>query len=132
MKSRILLALLLVFQSGAAFPSNDSRPGYSTCPVLTFDQAMRQNVAYAEVSTSALMKRAKSKVMPETPASCNCAGTVKVQVRVEGKRVVCATALNGPQALQETAVKAAMRWQFDEQLNPSDVTGVLVFNFTKQ
>ena len=130
MKIRVLLVSLLVIQSVTALPK-DSLPVYSTCPVLTFDEAVRQNVAYAEVSTSALMKRAKTKFKPETPVSCKCAGRVKVQVNVEGERVICATALNGPQTLQEAAVKAAMQWRFDERLNPSDVTGVLVFDFKK-
>ena len=129
MKIRVLLISLLAIQSVAVF-SKDSQTGYSTCPVLTFNQAMRQNVAYMEVSTSALVKYAKTKVKPETPASCKCADRVEVQVKVEGERVVCAKALNGPQPLQEAAVKAAMQWRF-EQLDFSDVTGLLMFDFKK-
>jgi antirestriction protein ArdC len=131
MKIRVLLISLLAIQSVVVF-SKDSQPGYSTCPVLTFDQAVRQNVAYGEVSTSALLKHAKKKVKPETPASCKCAGRVKVEVKmIESGRVVCATALNGPQPLQEAAVRAAMQWQFSADSNFSDVVGVLVFDFKK-
>ena len=130
MKTRALLFSLLAIQSVAVF-SKDSQTGYSTCPVLTFDQAVRQNVAYGEVSTSALLKHAKTKVKPETPASCKCAGRVKVEVKIESGRVVCATALDGPQPLQEAAVRAAMQWQFSTDSNFSDVVGVLVFDFKK-
>jgi hypothetical protein len=129
MKIRVVLISLLVIQSAIAFPG--SQPFYSTCPVLTPDQLVRQNVAYGEVSTSALLKHAKTKVKPETPASCKCAGRVKVQVMVEGERVRCATALNGPPPLREAAVKAAMQWRFDGKLDTGDVTGVLVFDFKK-
>jgi hypothetical protein len=129
MKTRIVLISILAIQSVATLPK-DAQPNYSTCPVLTFDQAMRQDVAYLDVSSSALMKHAKTQVKPETPTSCRCVGRVKVQVKVEGERVVCATALNGSQSLQEAAVKAAMQWRF-EQLDFSDVTGVLVFDFKK-
>ena len=118
--------LLMLFLSAAA--QQEGVP-YSTCPSLSLEQAVRQNVAYAEVSTHKLMKYANLRVQPKLPGSCRCGGKIKVSVR--GRRRTCcrATALGGHPLLQEAAVEAAMQWRFEKKREVSDITGILVFDF---
>jgi hypothetical protein len=121
-----LAALVLMWFLTA--PGEQEKP-YSTCPSLSLEEAVRQNVAYSEVSTHMLMKYAKLKVQPKPPASCKCKGKIKVRVMVERDHVVCATAVGGHPLLQEAAVEAAMKWRFQNQKHVSDITGILVFDF---
>jgi len=117
----LLLAVLWAGQTG------QQEAPYSNCP----DNMMLRNVGYAHVSSSELMKYAKVKVQPHAPSSCRCAGTVKVQVFVEGERPFCAQALDGHPMLQKAAVEAAMQWRFKKK-RPAfreDIYGEIAFDF---
>jgi len=121
----ILATLLLMWFLSA---QQEAQP-YSTCPSRSLEEAVRQNVAYAEVRTRELMKYATVKVSPKPPASCKCRGKIMVNVKIEGESVVCAYALGGHPLLQKAAVDAAMQWRFKKKRQISDITGVLAFDF---
>ena len=129
MTATILLLSTLLFPAQSELPDGTTGSGYTTCPVLSLEEALKQDVVYLKVKTRELMKYAVVRVQPKPPASCKCGGRVRVQIRVEGERVECATALDGHPLLQEAAVKAAMQWRFKENPKNDSVIGTLVFDF---
>jgi len=129
MTTTILLISAFFFPVQGELPHGNTESGYTTCPVLTLEQSLKQDVAYLRVKTRELMKYALVKVQPKAPPSCKCSGRVRVQVRVERERVACATALDGHPLLQEAAVKAALQWHFKENPRYNSVIGTLVFDF---
>jgi hypothetical protein len=124
----LLISAVLFHTQGALLPGITA-PRYTTCPEMSMEEALKQNVAYMQVKTRELLKYATVKVQPKAPASCRCRGSVRVEIKVEGERVACATALNGHPLLQEAAVKAAMQWRFKENPRYDSVIGMLVFEF---
>lgn len=72
-------------------------------------------------------------VYPEEARKTRAAGTVQVQVLVDKTgNVVSATAIFGPQILQEAAIKAAMRAKFKPTIvggAPVMVKGILTYDF---
>jgi hypothetical protein len=104
---------------------------YSTCPKRNIEEAASRSVAYSELSTTQLAKRAKKKILPSVPPNCRCNGTVEVTVTVfvEGNKTVCASADNGHPLLQKAAVDAASKWTYREELHNSTFTGKLIFGF---
>lgn len=127
----IVIAALLLF-AAYALPQalskeiQDSSGFYSTCP--DFEHSVVRSVAYVEASKSELIKWAINKPKPEMTARPE---TVRVRVQVEGERVFCAQALNGPPEKQKDAVGAAMKWRFKKDRGDfkSCVIGQLEFRF---
>ena len=88
------------------------------------------------ISDSVLQGHAAYRARPEYPQSAKRArisGAVIIEVTVdETGKVVEAKSLCGPNALVETAVKAAYDWKFTPTLlngNPVKVKGTITFNF---
>jgi hypothetical protein len=103
---------------------------YSTCPKRTFEEAPMQSVAYAQLSSTDILKRAQKKVLPKTPLVCRCSGSITVIVFVESNKTVCATAKNGHPLLQKAAVDAASKWNYrDDARLGGTFTGELTFSF---
>lgn len=70
-----------------------------------------RSVGYLQATEPELLRWAKSKESPKMTAQPD---TVHVHVQVEGGRVFCAQALDGPHAKQKAAVEAAMHWRFEK------------------
>jgi hypothetical protein len=100
--------------------------GYSTCPDL--EHAVVRSVGYVQAAETNLRRWSTTKVSPKrTPRP----DTVHVQVRVEGERVFCAQAIDGPSNKQKDAVDAAMQWRFKKKRGEfkDDLMGTLTFQF---
>ena len=124
----LLISAVLFHTQGGLLPATTA-PRYTTCPAMSMEEALKQNVAYMQVKTRELLKYAAVKVQPKIPPSCRCSGRIRVEIKIEGERVACATALNGHPLLQEAAVKAAMQWRFKENPRYDSVIGTLLFDF---
>jgi hypothetical protein len=100
--------------------------GYSTCPDL--EHVVVRSVGYVQAAETNLRRWATTKVSPKrTPRP----DTVHVQVQVEGERVFCAQAIDGPSDKQKDAVDAAMQWRFKKKRGEfkDDLMGTLTFQF---
>ena len=100
--------------------------GYSTCPDL--EHAVVRSVGYVQAAETNLRRWATIKVSPKSTSRPD---TVHVQVQVEGKRVFCAQAIDGPSDKQKAAVDAAMQWRFKKKRGEfkDDLMGTLTFEF---
>jgi hypothetical protein len=100
--------------------------GYSTCPGL--EHAVVRSVGYVQAAETELRRWASVKVSPKKTSRPE---TVHVQVQVEGERVFCAQAVDGPSDKQKDAVDAAMQWRFKKKRGEfkDDLMGTLTFQF---
>jgi len=100
--------------------------GYSTCPDL--EHAVVRSVGYVQAGEPDLRRWARVKVSPKKTSRPD---TVHVQVQVEGERVFCAQAIDGPSDKQKGAVDAAMQWRFKKKRGEfkDDLMGTLTFQF---
>jgi hypothetical protein len=75
-----------------------------------------------------LLKWAKEKPHPKASTQPQ---VLHIRVQVEGERVFCAQALDGPSDKQKIAVESAMRWRFQKNRGDfnSDLIGTLTFRF---
>jgi hypothetical protein len=99
---------------------------YTTCPELK--DAVIRSVGYVGASEPELLKWAVSKPRPKITSKSEL---VRVQVQVEGQRVFCAEALDGPLEKQRAAVEAAMAWKFKKNRGEFKdyLMGVIEFRF---
>jgi hypothetical protein len=99
---------------------------YSTCPEA--EQAAMRNVAYVVVSEPQLRKWATVK---PNPLASDKPEPISVLVEVEGERVFCASALNGPAQKQRAAVDTIMLWKFKKDRGDfkDDVIGTITIRF---
>jgi hypothetical protein len=121
----ILVATLTRVIAATAGESGDKKY-YSTCPDL--ERAVVRSEGYVQATEPELLRWAKSKESPKMTAKPD---TVHVQVQVEGERVFCAQALDGPHAKQKAAVEAVMHWRFKKNRGEfkNDLIGILTFRF---
>ena len=121
----VAFVILLCGQELLQAQANDSGV-YSTCP--DFDHAVMRNVVYLPASEAELRKWAVVKPAPSASATPEL---IRVNIQVEGERVFCASALNGPVEKQKAAVDAVMQWKFkrDRGAFKSDVMGIVSFRF---
>jgi hypothetical protein len=125
------IAFLLSGLFGQEFHGSDAESTtdlshYSTCPDL--EHAVVRSVAYVQAAETELRRWATVKVSPrKTPHP----ETVLVQVQVEGERVFCAQATDGPSDKQKPAVDSAMQWEFKKKRGEfkNDLMGTLTFRF---
>jgi hypothetical protein len=68
-----------------------------------------RSVVYNEVPEPDLLKWAKTKPHPR---ASTLSQVLHVRLQIEGERVFCAQALDGPADKQRAAVKSAMGWRF--------------------
>jgi hypothetical protein len=87
-----------------------------------------RSVGYVQATEPELQKWATVKISPNTTSRPE---TVRVQVQIEGERVFCAQATDGPSDKQKAAVDAAMRWRFKKKRGEfkDDLMGTLTFRF---
>ena len=99
---------------------------YSTCPDL--EHAVVRSVGYVQATETELRRWATVKVSPRRSSHPE---TVHVQVQVEGGRVFCAQATDGPSEKQKPAVDAATQWRFKKKRGDfkDDLIGTLTFQF---
>lgn len=115
MKARLNLAIGLIILCNQPLRGMQSEAvsGYSTCPSL--EQAVIRSVAYVSASEKELRKWATFKPNPSATGS---AELIRVKIQVDGERVFCGQALNGPIDKQRAAVTTAMQWQFKKHRPP--------------
>jgi hypothetical protein len=125
------IAFLLSGLFGQEFHGSDAESTselghYSTCPDL--EHAVVRSVAYVQAAEAELRRWATVKV---SPGKTSHPETVHVQVQVEGERVFCAQATDGPSDKQKPAVDAAMQWKFKKKRGEfkNDLMGTLTFQF---
>jgi Carboxypeptidase regulatory-like domain len=106
--------------------SNREHMHYSNCPDL--EHAVLRSVGYIQATETELRKWAKVKISPRMTSHPEM---VHVQVQVEGERVFCAQANDGPSDKQKAAVDAAMQWKFRKKRGEfkNDLMGTLTFQF---
>jgi hypothetical protein len=122
-----LANVVIAKASGASdTESNGEHIHYSTCPDL--EHAVVRSVGYIQATETELRKWAKVKISPRMTSHSE---TVHVQVQVEGERVFCAQANDGPSGKQKAAVDAAMQWRFKKKRGEfkDDLMGTLTFQF---
>jgi hypothetical protein len=110
----------------SAIRAQDDGGHYSTCPDL--QHAVVRSVVYNEVPEPDLPKWAKAKPHPR---ASTLSQVLHVRVQIEGERVFCAQALDGPADKQRAAVKSAMGWRFKSDRGDfnGNVIGTLTFRF---
>ena len=126
-RSLVCLAGAVVLLGSATCAEDAGGKGYySTCPDL--EHAVIRSVLYKEVPEADLVNWAKAKPQPKASTQPQ---VVHVRVQVEGERVFCAQALDGPPDKQKAAVESAMRWHFKKNRGDfnDDLMGTLTFRF---
>jgi hypothetical protein len=126
-RSLIWHAGAVILLCSATWAHDESGEGYySTCPDL--QHAALRSVLYREVPATDLLKWAKAKPQPKARIQPQI---LHVQVQVEGERVFCAQALDGPSDKQKIAVESAMQWRFKKRRGDFDdyLRGTLTFRF---
>jgi len=103
----VVLGVAAISAPLSAWSQDASERGYSTCPDV--EHAVIRSVLYREVTEPKLLKWAKVKVYPK---KSTVPEIVRVRIQVEGERVFCAEALDGPAVKQKIAVDSALRWRF--------------------
>jgi len=102
-----------------------SGAGYSTCPDL--EHAVVRSVGYVQAAETKLLGGLGLRFRRRR----NPVATVHVPVQVEGERLFCAQAIDGPSDKQKAAVDAAMQWRFKRVRGEfkDDLMGTLTFQF---